>query len=102
MGQLADVTRRFVAAFNENRPEDIDDLVDANYIDHHVPAEIPRGPEGIRVWFSILHSAFDGRIDIDDIFESADKVASRWRFAGTISVSSTGSRRRGDHSRANS
>ena len=44
--------------------------------------EIPRGLEGVRLWWSILHGAFDGRIDIEDLVEGGDRVASRWRFSG--------------------
>jgi predicted ester cyclase len=83
MGQLAAVSRRFVEAFNARRGDDVDEFIDEHYVDHHVPDAIPRGPEGVRVWFGILYTAFDGRIDVDDVIETGDKVASRWRFSGT-------------------
>ena len=82
MGTHADATRRLVEAFNVNRPDDVADLVTDDFIDHHVPPEIPRGLEGVRLWWSILHGAFDGRIDFEDLVEGGDRVASRWRFSG--------------------
>ncbi|HZB42957.1 MAG TPA: ester cyclase [Ilumatobacter sp.] len=83
MTSQADATRRLLEAFNANRPDDVSDLITDDFLDHHVPAEIPRGVEGLRTWWSILHSAFDGRIDVDDVIEGDDRVASRWRFSGT-------------------
>jgi predicted ester cyclase len=83
MGQHEELTRRFFEAFNANRPEDILQRVDERFVDHHVPDGIPPGPEGVRIWFAALHAAFTGRIDVDDVIEAGDKVASRWRFSGT-------------------
>jgi hypothetical protein len=79
----AERTRRLLEAFNANRPEDAADLITDDFVDHHVPAEILPGLEGLSTWWSILHSAFDGRIDVDDVVESDDRVASRWQFSGT-------------------
>jgi predicted ester cyclase len=82
MGAHAEGTRRLFAAFNANRPDDVSDLFTADFVDHHVPPEIPRGHQGVRLWWTILHGAFEARIELDDVVESADRVASRWRFAG--------------------
>jgi predicted ester cyclase len=83
MGWHADGTTRLFEAFNANRPHELADLLADGFVDHHVPPEIPPGVEGIRLWWSILHGAFDARIDVDDVNESGDRVASRWRFSGT-------------------
>ena len=83
MGRQADVTRSLFEAFNANRPGAAANLVTADFLDHHVPAEIPRGPQGIQTWWAVLHGAFDSRIDIDDVVEGDDRVASRWRFSGS-------------------
>jgi predicted ester cyclase len=83
MASHAETTRQLLEAFNANRPDDAADLITDDFRDHHVPADIPRGLEGLRIWWAILHSAFDGRIDFDDVIEGDDRVASRWRFAGT-------------------
>jgi|EndMetStandDraft_5_1072996.scaffolds.fasta_scaffold886215_1 predicted ester cyclase len=83
MTRRADATRQLLEAFNANRPEDAAEVITADFLDHHVPAEIPRGLEGLRTWWTILHGAFDGRIDVDDVIEGDDRVASRWRFSGT-------------------
>jgi hypothetical protein len=80
MSRKAEATRGLLDAFSANRPEDAAELITDDFIDHHVPTEIPPGHEGLRAWWTILHSAFDGRIDVDDVIESDDRVASRWRF----------------------
>ena len=83
MGRRAEVTRNLLEAFNANRPEDAMDLVTAHFLDHHVPDGIPSGPQGIQTWWAVLHAAFDARIDIHDVVEGDDRVASRWTFSGT-------------------
>ena len=76
MSGTAEGTRRLLAAFNANRPEDVADLITDDFVDHHVPAEIPHGLEGLTMWSGIIPRAFDGRIDIDDLIEQNDRVAS--------------------------
>src|SRR5262249_23230709 len=83
MATHADVTRKLFEAFNANRPEDAADLITDDFLDHHVPAEIPRGLEGLRMWWAIVHGAFEARIDFDDVIEGDGRVASRWTFSGT-------------------
>ena len=83
MPRPADSTRALFEAFNANRPDDAAGLVTDDFVDHHVPPEIPRGPAGLRAWWNILHAAFDARIDVDDVIEGTDRVASRWTFSGT-------------------
>ena len=83
MTRQADATRQLLEAFNGNRPDIAADLITDDFLDHHVPAEIPRGLEGLRTWWTILHGAFDARIDVDDVIDGGDRVASRWRFSGT-------------------
>jgi hypothetical protein len=93
MSGAAETTRRLLEAFNANRPEDVADLITDDFIDHHVPAEITRGLDGLSTWWSILHSAFEGRIDVDDVVEGDDRVASRWSSPELTSGSSSASRR---------
>jgi predicted ester cyclase len=83
MGRRSDITRTLFVAFNVNQPDRLVDYLTEGFVDHHVPEGIPVGLPGVRMWWDILHNAFDGRIDCDDVVEADDKVASRWRFSGT-------------------
>jgi predicted ester cyclase len=79
---MTDSFRRFVAAFNANAPDDIADVVADGFVDHHVPAELPPGIEGVRLWWKLIHEAFDCRLDIDDTVEGSDRLANRLTFSG--------------------
>jgi predicted ester cyclase len=83
MATHAEVTRKLLEAFNANRPDDAGELITDDFVDHHVPDAIPPGVEGVRLWWAILHDAFDARIEMDDVVEGTDRVASRWTFSGT-------------------
>lgn len=83
MSDLAQSVRRFIAAFNDNAVDDVADAIDDNMIDHHLPPGIPPGPEGLRLWWAMLHDTFDGRLEIDDLVEGTDRVATRLTFSGT-------------------
>ncbi len=54
----------------------IDELVTADFIDHHFPPDIPRGPEGVRRFFAQFLPTFfsDLRIEIDYLLAEGDKV----------------------------
>jgi predicted ester cyclase len=79
---ITDSWRRFVAAFNANSPDEIADVVAAEFVDHHVPPELPRGLDGVRLWWDALHHAFDCRLEVDDVVEGTDRLASRMTFTG--------------------
>jgi predicted ester cyclase len=80
---IADSSRRLIDAFNRNDADAVKDLVADDFVDHHVPPAIPLGLDGIRMWWGFLHEAFDCRLDIDDVVEGSDRVASRMTFSGT-------------------
>jgi len=54
----------------------IDQIVTTNFIDHHFPGDLPRGPAGVRQFFKkILPGIFsDMRIEFDFLLAEADKV----------------------------
>ncbi len=54
----------------------IEEVVAADFVDHHFPPDLPAGPEGVRQFFTgILASVFsDMRIDIDFLLAEGDRV----------------------------
>ena len=54
----------------------IEEVVAADFVDHHFPPGTPAGPEGVRQFFTgILGSVFsDMRIEIDYLIAEGDKV----------------------------
>ena len=56
----------------------------ADFFDHEMPPDTPRGPEGAVRLRAMLHKAFpDLKIEIEDIVAEADRVAVRARWSGT-------------------
>jgi steroid delta-isomerase-like uncharacterized protein len=59
----------------------IEDIVSADFVDHHFPAELPKGPAGVRAFFTDVLGAFtDRRIEIFDIFATDEKVCCRFQL----------------------
>jgi ketosteroid isomerase-like protein len=60
----------------------IDDLVAADFVDHHFPPDMPPGPEGVRKFFlEFVGSLFsDMRIEIDFLLAEGDKVDCHFVF----------------------
>jgi predicted ester cyclase len=54
----------------------IEEVVAADFVDHHFPPGTPAGPEGVRQFFTgVLGSVFgDMRIEIDYLIAEGDKV----------------------------
>jgi len=54
----------------------IDEVVSADYVDHHFPPDLPAGPEGVRQFLTnILGSVFsDMKIEIEFMLAEGDKV----------------------------
>ena len=79
------IVRRYLEeAFNDRNTDVIDELVSEDHVDHHIPPELPRGPEGIKLWFNGAFSAFpDSRITAKDVIAEGDKVTIRFEFTGT-------------------
>ena len=54
----------------------IEELVTADFVDHHFPPEIPPGPEGVRQFFTQFIPAYfsDLKIEIDFLLAEGDRV----------------------------
>ncbi len=54
----------------------IEEVIAADFVDHHFPPDTPAGPEGVRQFFTgVLGSVFsDMRIEIDYLIAEGDKV----------------------------
>jgi len=54
----------------------IEEVIAADFVDHHFPPGTPAGPEGVRQFFTgVLGSVFsDMRIEIDYLIAEGDKV----------------------------
>jgi len=62
----------------------ITEIVALDFVDHHFPAGLPAGPEGVRAFFNNVLGAFSNRhIEICDIFATEDKVAVRFSLVAS-------------------
>ena len=78
------IHRYIEEAFNNRDSDIIADLVSEDCIDHHIPPELPTGPEGVKLWFISAFTAFpDCHISIQDTITENDKVVIRFKFSGT-------------------
>lgn len=76
---MLDENKRLVRRYYEVVLGDLaglDEIVSEDFIDHHFPGDLPRGPAGIRRFFGeILPSIFsDMRIEFDFLLAEGDKV----------------------------
>lgn len=61
----------------------IDELVAPTYVNHSMP-QAGSGAEGVRNTMGMFRAAFpDIRVELDDVIEQGDRVASRGSFVGT-------------------
>jgi predicted ester cyclase len=79
----AELTRRFVAAMNARDLDALDDIVDPDVVDHHLPPGIPAGVAGVKFWCRLLGDALDLHVEIQDLVADGDRVAVRARITGT-------------------
>jgi predicted ester cyclase len=57
----------------------IEDIVTADFLDHHFPAHLPPGPEGVRIFFNEVLGAFTEReIVIDELVAEGDRVVCKF------------------------
>ncbi|MGZ4692041.1 MAG: ester cyclase [Acidimicrobiales bacterium] len=73
----SDVVRRYVDAFNRRDVDVIEAVIHPEFVDRHLPAEIPAGPEGVALWWQILSAAFTMEVEVEDMVEASDRVATR-------------------------
>ena len=60
----------------------IDEIVAAEFVDHHFPPEMPAGPAGVRKFFTEFVAGLfsDTRIEIDLLLAEGDKVDCHFVF----------------------
>jgi predicted ester cyclase len=62
----------------------IDELISPEFIGHEMPPGMPRGPEGVRQFYTATRSGLpDVRLTVEDMITEDDKVVVRWRARGT-------------------
>lgn len=79
------LARRLYEDFWNNGEADVaEEIIASDFVDHHVPPEIPKGPEGVRRWAAIAKEGFpDLHIEIQHLVAEGDKVACHFEITGT-------------------
>ena len=92
------IARRGYEAINRNNLDALDEVVAPDITDHDpAPGQAP-GLEGVKQWFSSMHTAFpDFRMNVEDMIAEGDKVVARVRLSGTnqgefMGIDATGNR----------
>jgi steroid delta-isomerase-like uncharacterized protein len=85
------IARRGYEAINQNNLDALDEVVAPDITDHDpAPGQAP-GLEGVKQWFSSMHTAFpDFRMNVEDMIAEGDKVVARVRLSGTHQGESMG------------
>jgi predicted ester cyclase len=76
-GEPTQLVHQLVDGFNRGSVDAVAHLLHPQVMDHHLPDGTAPGIDGIRRWWDLLHAAFDLHVDIDDVIEGADRVATR-------------------------
>ena len=97
-GENKAIARRGYEAINQNNLDALDEVVAPDLTDHDpAPGQAP-GLEGVKQWFSSMHTAFpDFRMNVEDMIAEGDKVVARVRLSGThqgefMGIDATGNR----------
>lgn len=85
--QIKALAKRFYeGAVNEGDFDLIDELFAENFVEHEAFPGLSAGREGVRQFFSMMHSAFEGfRMDVEDMIAEGDRVVARIMITGTHS-----------------
>jgi predicted ester cyclase len=78
------IVRRMYDAFTSGTVDQLDEVVDHDFVDHDpLPGQAP-GLLGLRQAVGFFRAAFpDGRLEIDDLIAEGDKVVAHIRVTGT-------------------
>ena len=97
-GENKAIARRGYEAINQNNLDALDEVAAPDLTDHDpAPGQAP-GLEGVKQWFSSMHTAFpDFRMNVEDMIAEGDKVVARVRLSGThqgefMGIDATGNR----------
>jgi len=92
------LVQRFYDAVNAGDMPVIDEVVDADVVNHQPPVGAPDGIEGIKQWAQARHTGFpDGKFTVETLVAEGDKVAASLVFDGTnqgdfLGIPATGKR----------
>jgi steroid delta-isomerase-like uncharacterized protein len=77
--------RRFIdEVINGHNLDVLDEIMTPDYTNHVAPPELPRGPQGEKLFTQGFLAAFpDTRLMIEDAVAAGNRVAARVTFAGT-------------------
>ncbi len=64
-------------AINSGALDVLDDLVTDDFVDHGSPFPLPPGPDGYRQVLTFVHDVLHIRYTIEDVFDTADRIAIR-------------------------
>jgi steroid delta-isomerase-like uncharacterized protein len=78
------IARRGYEAINQNNLDALDEVAAPDITDHDpAPGQAP-GLEGVKQWFSSMHTAFpDFQMNVEEMIAEGDKVVARVRMSGT-------------------
>jgi hypothetical protein len=57
MSEQTAIARRFLDAFNDRNISVLKEIAADNFVDHQLPSQLLRGPEGVQAWWHVQHSA---------------------------------------------
>lgn len=79
------LTRHFYQAFwNEQNWGIVEEVIAADYLDHSLPAGLPPGREGFKLFATVYFTAFpDLQVTVEDVMAEGEKVVVRWTARGT-------------------
>ncbi len=78
------IVRRAYDAINRNDLDALDEMVDSDVTDHDPAPGQGSGLEGVKQYFSSLHTAFpDVQMNVDYMVAEGDKVVARVSVSGT-------------------
>lgn len=61
----------------------IEQVITPDFVDHHLPPDLPPGPAGVRQFFKMVHAGFsDAKIEIQFMLAEGDKVDCHFTFVG--------------------
>ena len=72
--------------YNQGKLEVVEQIYASDFVMHSpgIPPNLPRGPEGVKQFVTILRAAFpDLHLTIEDSIAEGDRVVNRWAFRGT-------------------
>lgn len=74
----------FEEVWNKGNLAAVDEVVDANLVDHNAPPGLPPGREGHKLFVQAFRTAFpDLNFTIEDLLADGDKVIARFTSRGT-------------------